>query len=303
MLGIVILNYKNWDETIKCINSIFNNEPTLDEHNIYIVDNASPNPPSKRFKDIIQQNSNIYFIKSEKNRGFAAGNNIGIAKAKEDMCDYVIVSNSDIYFQKHSLDEIIKFYSLHSGICYPKISNLEGNVPFIPKSFDTSILQLYFRHTVLKSIFKSRYKALCEDSIDMESDSVVENYLNAGSCFAMDRNALDKLTPLDENTFLYYEEMILSSRANDNNIHIYFNPQSKVIHAEGQSTGKENLFARTCMYQSAIYYARVYLNARVIQVIPIYIYFELVFLLKAIKYKEYRGHFKSFKKKLKLFLY
>ena len=96
---------------------------------------------------------------------------------------------------------------------------------------------MYLRHTVIGKLFKKSFKRLCETSINMDSVSPIENYLNAGSCFALDKKSLDILKQLDEHTFLYYEEMILSNRANAKGIHIYYCPSSQVTHAIGKYTG------------------------------------------------------------------
>lgn len=302
MLGIVILNYENWNETVECINSIYKYKPSLDTLKIYVIDNGSKNKPNNDFLVLLENNDDLMLIETKENLGFSKGNNIGISKAYEEGCDYVIVSNSDIYYRENSLDEIIKFYNNYSGICYPKIFDLEGNVPFIPYSFDTSLIQIYLRHTFLKKIFKKKYIELCENSIDTNSNEVLENYLNAGSCFALDRKSLEILKKLDEHTFLYYEEMILSNRASKNGIHIYFCPNSKVIHAIGQSTGNGNPFTKGCMYQSAIYYARYYLNCSKLQIMPLYYYACILYLFKAITDKKYRTGFKKFKKTISKYI-
>ena len=44
MIGIVILNYRNWNDTLRCIKSIAENPPE-EKYNIILVDNASPNEP------------------------------------------------------------------------------------------------------------------------------------------------------------------------------------------------------------------------------------------------------------------
>lgn len=302
MLGIVILNYENWGETVTCLNTIYKYKPVRDsELRIYVVDNGSRNEPTEEFLIQMNVHNEIQLLKSKENLGFARGNNIGIHKAREDSCDYVIVSNSDIYYQKDSLDELVRFYDTHTGICYPKIYDLQGNVPYIPYSYDTSLMQIYLRHTILGKIFKRQFKNLCERSIDMESEVVIENYLNAGSCFVIDKSSLDLIKELDDHTFLYYEEMILSKRAHEKGIHIYYCPSSKVIHAIGKSTGEGSPFSKACMYQSAIYYARHYLHKSRIAVFPLYLYFCMVYFVKAFADKRYKGGFRDFNKRIKTY--
>ena len=81
MIGIVILNYQNWEDTFCCVQSIWDNPPN-ESFQIILVDNASPNMPEYDLDAMIQEYE-ILYIKNKENKGYNAGNNIGIAKALE----------------------------------------------------------------------------------------------------------------------------------------------------------------------------------------------------------------------------
>lgn len=66
MIGIVILNYRNWQDTLRCIQSIADNPPQ-EKYQIILVDNASPNAPEFDLRDIIEK-YDIVYIQNEKIR-------------------------------------------------------------------------------------------------------------------------------------------------------------------------------------------------------------------------------------------
>lgn len=285
MIGIVILNYQKWDETIKCIKSIFDNPPEIEDYKIYIVDNASTVKPNRNFYDLIAD-KNVDLIFSDKNGGYAAGNNIGIKKAITDKCDIIVISNSDIYYQKNSLKEMSIFYSKNTGICFPKIFTLEGEVSQIYKKYFTSLKEIYISATPLRKLF-NEYLGRKIGLLNLETDVYVKTHLNMGPCFAIDLKSAKLLTPLDENTVLYYEECILSRAADKNNIDIYYCPQSWVVHGEGKST-VVSPFSLTCYEESTLYYCRHILNKNKWSTFPLLIFYILYFDFRCLFNNEFR---------------
>ena len=75
-VAIIILNYEAYHETEKCVKSIF--DKGLDVEGIVIVDNASSNESFSYLKRKYKSNKSVKIVKSNKNVGFAKGNNIGI---------------------------------------------------------------------------------------------------------------------------------------------------------------------------------------------------------------------------------
>lgn len=78
MVGIVILNYNSWADTVACVDSIHEAEKKL-EFRIYLVDNCSPVRPETGVLESLDKKG-VIFIQNERNAGYSAGNNIGIKK-------------------------------------------------------------------------------------------------------------------------------------------------------------------------------------------------------------------------------
>ena len=92
-VGIVVLNYNNYQDTIACIDSIMTVEKNIN-YQIFVVDNNSGNCSvsviSQRYGDCVN------LIISNRNLGYAGGNNLGIAAAVEAGMDYICILKQPI---------------------------------------------------------------------------------------------------------------------------------------------------------------------------------------------------------------
>ncbi len=96
----VILNYKVDRESICCAESILQTQ-TYENYDIVIVDNGSANGGKERLEQYFAGQKKVHVTASEKNIGFACGNNLGIDYARENFdSDFIVVANSDIVFEQ-----------------------------------------------------------------------------------------------------------------------------------------------------------------------------------------------------------
>ena len=96
-VAIVVLNYLNYADTIECVDSILKMKYSL--CGIVIVDNASYNGAYQKLKAVYKNRNGIHIIKTQKNLGYAKGNNCGISYARKRLkADYVLVVNNDTVF-------------------------------------------------------------------------------------------------------------------------------------------------------------------------------------------------------------
>ena len=114
---IVVLNYCAYEETINCVRSI-QKHCTLEAINIVIVDNGSSNDSYQILKNEFREIKEIVIVRSEKNVGFAKGNNIGIKIARQQLgADFVLLLNSDtIMLEDDYLDKMLSEYDDQVGV-------------------------------------------------------------------------------------------------------------------------------------------------------------------------------------------
>ena len=294
MIGIVILNYNSWLDTEECIKSILDKE-TRAEYRIYLVDNASPTRPTKEQSAFFKE-TGLEFIQSSKNTGgIWAGNNLGIRKALDDGCDAVLISNSDVRYEKDSIFALYDYLAHHPdvGITGPKIILGNGRIQRECMMFKTGIREKYLLRTRLHMFFPGYNNRYWGRQHDYEKETF-RTYAVMGCCFMMSRACALDVTPLDENTFLYEEELILGIRMEQAGWKTVYYPESVIHHLHGKSTEQAKAFSYTCNVCSEIYYCKQYLGMKRWQILPLYWYRTALYIGKSLKNRDFYHYKKTF---------
>lgn len=283
MLALVILNYKTYIDSYNLLKSIsdnfLNNEVT-----VFLVDNDSDFHEFSNLKDLVKNFSiDIYFLPQDFNLGFSRGMNVGIDKARELGFDFIICSNNDVIIPAgFTFERLVAPYYDDNTIAMigPQIMNLDSVTqnplytadPFrgeINRKIIKSIFLLPFFGRAL-FMFRGLFKHFFSQ-IHLKSNS---KNIDAGRVYSL-HGSFFMLTPayflhyknLDSNTFLYYEELILSKRIECAGLTCYLNALSIVIHKEdsstnavfGQGTFRKTIFILNENYRSLAYYLKNYI--------------------------------------------
>lgn len=294
MIGIVILNYENWQDTNRCIKSI-NRNPPRENFQIILVDNASKSVPKYNLEEFINT-YHVIFIRNKKNFGYNAGNNVGIKKAQELGCSFILISNNDVLFKKNTIQVLCDFLKSNPevGIVGPKIFDREGCVQKSNLCRKTGMKEKYLVRTRANIIFKKEYETYF--GFDRNYDEIFQVYAVLGCCFMMSKSCADAVTPLDEYPFLYEEELILGIKMEQKNFVTIYNPNAVIEHLHGASTKSVKAFSFAHNVRSEIYYCRKYLNAGKISIYPLYWYRVCLYLGRCVKYSDFRKGWRFFRK-------
>lgn len=201
-VAVVILNYKSWKDTIKEA-EICSSLLHIDYHNIIIVDNCSPNESYKELKKEAEVKKFV-LIKSNSNQGYASGNNIGLRYAFKTGYDYAWILNNDIIIDDEKiLVKMLEVFEKDKTVATvnPDVFSPDGHM-FNRDSIRPSFFDMTFG--LLKYKFKGRIKK------DLGGYGYV--YRPQGCCFLADLDKMQQVNYMDENTFLYCEEIILAER-------------------------------------------------------------------------------------------
>ncbi|MCL1877065.1 glycosyltransferase family 2 protein [Candidatus Saccharibacteria bacterium] len=102
---IVILNYKGWSDTLKCLESL--SHQTYKDHQIYLIENGSGDASAKKLKPIVRTNEKIIWQENDRNLGFTGGVNQGIRYALDNNLDAVALLNNDAVTDKDWLKNLV----------------------------------------------------------------------------------------------------------------------------------------------------------------------------------------------------
>ena len=296
MIGIVVLNYRTWKLSKRCMESICR---TCSErtYRIYFVDNGSENPMPDFITQFLKRKEDVIrLIQVKKNRGYAAGNNLGMIKALEDGCSVIVIANNDIVFEHYAVFRMADSLKKHpgTGIVGPKVVNEKGETQISHCSMRTGMKEIFQLYTAAKWIFRKKWKLYSCLNQKMEAPMYV--YHVSGCCFAISKECAKEVMPLDEKTMLYNEELILGIRMEQAGFRTRYEPDSVVVHRHGATTKKVRPFMYQCMSQSELYYCAKYQNAKGWQLWLLYHYRRILYMLRCISDKQMRSYRKAFRK-------
>lgn len=206
---VVVLNFNDWKSCVTLINKI-QKYKSID--NIVVVDNCSTDDSYYVFKEMYDENEKINIIKSDKNGGYAYGNNLGCNYAIKVLnAKFVTIANPDIFFSDVTMKRMLDFYVKHQndkiGIvgCMMKChSSIDLPTAWKRPRYQDCILENLM---VLRKIVGDKTK-YTNDYFASDNEVAVE--VIAGSFFTIDCEAFCEVQGFDNDTFLYYEENILA---------------------------------------------------------------------------------------------
>lgn len=260
MIGIVILNYRTFDMTIKCVQSIL--EKTEQDFKIYIVDNFSEDGSYNNFCYYFSNNVKICVLGSDVNGGYSKGNNIGICKAIEDGADCITIINSDVILLNNAIDIMYKNLLIAEDFCLvgPSIMSLDGKEQqFARRKLDLKGYvfdkkPFYWLRKYISFFSQGRI-------IPWQKQNSVFSFFGmvSGCCFLVKSDFFSKIGYFDENVFLFGEEDILAYKLEKERKKVAIASNASVLHAESSSIGKKGLaFNRFHRSMSALYILRAY---------------------------------------------
>lgn len=220
-VSIITINYNGLEDTCALIESI----PFNENVEVIVVDNASKNHEAEQLS---QRYPQIKIIKSERNLGFAGGNNLGIQTAQGR---YMFLINNDTVFKDFNIQALIDRLESSSniGIVCPKIRFAWGNNP----------IQFAGYSRLSRISVRNHAIGFNEDDYGQYNTAHQTPYAH-GAAMLIKREAMDKVGLMPECYFLYYEELDWSMMFTKAGYQIWYEPKCSIYHKESQTTGQNS---------------------------------------------------------------
>ena len=225
MISVILVNYNNADDTLSCIKSI--RESVGVDYRIIVVDNASCD---ESINTLMRGNINNDFelIEAKENRGFSAGNNIGIKRSLELGTDQILLLNNDTIIEKDTLKK------LKDGLYkYPNCGLTIGKIYYESDHKRIWYAGGAFNRRLGKA---SHWHYMEHDSLTGEKDTEVS--FATGCCMCMCAEMVKQVGMLDESYFLYEEDVDYCLRISEAGYKMYYIPEAIIYHKVSASTGK-----------------------------------------------------------------
>lgn len=263
LVSIITVNYNALDATLELLASIEN--ITYPKTEVFVVDNASKIDPRE---EINRQFKSVNVINSNKNLGFAGGNNLGIAKATGE---FLLFINNDAVLTPGCIEVLVDTFRKYpkTGIVSPKFHYY----------YKPGIIE-FAGYTDINSI-TGRNNIIGGDLKDTgQFDELKETPFCHGGCMLVSKEVIEEVGPIPEEYFLYYEEFDWCEKIRNKGYKIYYQPKALVRHKVSETIGKESTLKTYYLTRNRILFMRR--NKNILKYFLFIFYFICVALPKNI---------------------
>ena len=242
-LSVVIVNYRQWDETEALVRHLQNSACVNDgSAEIVIVDNHSPpHPVLKRLRRL----PNVSLRRWSKNCGFARAVNEGCRLSRGD---WFLLLNPDTTPSEEFLDGVIAMLDRlepSAGIVGFHLRNSDGSRQLSAGPFPT-LLSTLARLVLPRS--RRKYHTL-------RTEERCQVAWVTGCCLLVRGDCLRELGGMDEAFFLYYEDVDLCRRAQERGWSVWYEPNLAIVHHHPLHQRAVPAILRTVTRHSLLVYA------------------------------------------------
>ena len=240
LVFIVIVNYRTSQLVIDCLSSLQDEVAQLPAAQVVIVDNVSEDGSSDRILAAIAEQgweSWVSLIESDRNGGYAYGNNVAIrsALALANPPDYVLLLNPDTVIRPQAIVTLVNFLETHPkvGMAGSRLEDLDGTPQRSAFRFPSiwSELERGMRLGLVSRYLEKWVVAPPTPETTCQTEWV------AGASMLIRREVFESVGLMDEDYFLYFEEVDFCLQAQRKEWDCWYVPESKVVHFVGQSSG------------------------------------------------------------------
>jgi O-antigen biosynthesis protein len=265
-LSIVIVNYNVKYFLEQALHSVRKAVKGMDAE-VFVVDNNSVDGSCEMVKRTFPE---VTLIENKDNPGFSKANNQAIRLSQGD---YVLLLNPDTVVEEDCFEKVCAFMDKTPDAGALGVKMIDGKGRFLPESkrgLPTPQVAFYkmFGLSALfpKSKQFGRYHLGFLDKNEVHKVDVL-----AGAFMLLRKNTLDEIGLLDEDYFMYGEDIDLSYRITQAGYYNYYFPDTTIIHYKGESTKKSSVNYVFVFYRAMIIFAQKHYSQKHAQVFSILI--------------------------------
>ncbi len=256
-LSVVIVNYNVKHFLDQCLLSVKKAMEGL-EAEVFVVDNNSVDGSVKMVREKFPE---VHLIANKTNTGFSKANNQAIQASRGE---YILLLNPDTVVEDDTFTKIIAFMDEHPEAGGLGVKMIDGKGNFLPESkrgLPTPDVAFY-KIFGLSSIFpKSKIFGKYHLGY-LDKDKTHEVEVLSGAFMLLQREALNKTGLLDEEFFMYGEDIDLSYRITQAGYKNYYFPETRIIHYKGESTKKSSINYVMVFYRAMAIFARKHFSRK-----------------------------------------
>ena len=246
-VSIIVINWNTRDLLAQCLESVYVNPPDS-EFEVVVVDNGSSDASAILVREQFPQ---VRLFENVENIGFVRANNQAIRECRG--C-YVLLLNSDTIVKPDSLTKMVRFLDEHSeaGIVGAFIENPDGTPQRCFGNFPTILTEFAYAWGMDSWSPISEWLA----PPPISSNECRQTDWVLGAALMIRRDILNSVGCLDEEYFMYSEEVDLCYRVRKNDWRNYILGNAHIIHLGGQSSQQIPAPMKAELFRSKVKYFR-----------------------------------------------
>jgi len=286
-IDIIIVNYKSTDLLIQCLESVFANRSGF-QVNVYVQDNGSDDDVD-RVQTLFPD---VKLTKNHRNLGFSAAVNNAIALGSSPC---IVLLNPDSTVNDRFFEDIVEYLEDNADVAVvgPKIFNQDSSVQGSARSFPTLLTGFFGRTSLLtkwfpnnwitrRSILTTKINGLNPVDVDWVS----------GACMVVRRRAVEQVGLMDEQFFMYWEDVDWCRRMWGKGWRVVYFPKAGIVHHVGGSSDRRPFFSMFDFHKSCylyfVKYSRQFSNL-LKPVVFLGLFFRFLFVLLLFYYRRSTG--------------
>ncbi len=256
-LSIVIVNYNVQHFLEQCLHSVRKAVAGM-ECEVFVVDNNSVDGSVQMVKDKFPE---VHLIANKENTGFSRANNQAMRIAKGE---YILLLNPDTVVEENTFRKVVAFMDEHPDAGGLGVQMIDGKGNFLPESkrgLPTPSVAFYKIFGLSRLFPKSKtFGRYHLGYLDKNATHEVE--ILSGAFMLMRKAALDKVGLLDEDYFMYGEDIDLSYRIILGGYKNFYFHDTRIIHYKGESTKKSSVNYVFVFYRAMVIFAEKHFSQK-----------------------------------------
>jgi GT2 family glycosyltransferase len=257
-LSVIIVNYKVKFFVEQCLLSVREAVDAMDEQygerscEVFLVDNHSEDGTVEM---VSEQFPWVTLMANKENLGFSKANNQALRISKGE---FHLLLNPDTLVERSTFVKTVEFMDAHPECGGLGVKMLDGKGHFLPESkrgLPTPEVAFY-KIFGLSALFKKSRRFGKYHLTFLDKNHTHEVDILSGAFMLMRKDALDKVGLLDEDYFMYGEDIDLSYRLIRGGYKNYYFADTRIIHYKGESTKKSSVNYVFVFYKAMIIFAK-----------------------------------------------
>lgn len=256
-IAVIIVNYNVAYFLEQCLNSVAK-AMLLEPAEVWVVDNNSVDGSVEMVQERFPW---VKLIANKDNKGFSKANNQAMELSQ---CPYQLLLNPDTVVEEDTLKKVVAYMDEHPDVGGLGVRMVDGKGKFLPESkrgLPTPAVAFYKIFGISRIFPKSKLFGKYHLGYLSEFETN-EIEILSGAFMLMRKEALDKVGLLDEDFFMYGEDIDLSYRIIKGGYKNVYFPETRIIHYKGESTKKSSVNYVFVFYRAMVIFARKHFSQK-----------------------------------------